>query len=403
MDRKTWSVAAAVWRALRARFERRASGMHPAAIAIVALLAGSFFVSPARAAIPTVVVPAQEPIPQTQQQYRLFRGRFFHSYDLKMVEAPVPRPGPFEVLVKVRAVSLNHRDLYIANGVYPMKPRKSLVPLSDGAGEVVAIGGNVTRFKIGDHVAAIYYQNWFGGNATPQISESALGGELDGMLSQYVKLNEQGLVLLPKNLTFEEGATLPCAGVTAWSALFTRGNLQPGESVLLEGTGGVSIFGLQFAAAQKAKPIITSSSDKKLERARLLGAVGTINYKEEKNWEARARELTDGIGVRHVLDVGGEDTLPHAIAAIANGGQIALVGGLGGFSGKLAALQLIPARVTVNGISVGSREDFEAMNAFIEKNNVRPVIDKVFEFTDAREAYELMDSGGHFGKIVIRL
>jgi NADPH:quinone reductase-like Zn-dependent oxidoreductase len=351
----------------------------------------------------TVIVPAQEPIPQMQQQYRMFRGRLFHSYDLKLVEAPVPRPGPFEVLVKVRAVSLNHRDLYIAKGYYPMKPRKSLVPLSDGAGEVVSIGGNVTRFKIGDRVAAIYYQNWFGGNATPQIAESALGGELDGMLSQYVKLNEQGLVLLPKNLSYEEGSTLPCAGVTAWSALFTHGNLKAGESVLLEGTGGVSIFGLQFAAAQRARPIITSSSDKKLERAKLLGAMGAINYKEDTDWEVRVRELTDGVGVRHVLDVGGEDTLPHAIASLANGGQIALVGGLGGFSGKIPTMKLIPSRVTVNGISVGSREDFEAMNEFIEKNNVRPVIDKVFEFVDAREAYELMDSGGHFGKIVIRL
>jgi NADPH:quinone reductase-like Zn-dependent oxidoreductase len=377
MDRKTWSVF-----------------MAP-------LLAAQLLMSTGISA--PLAVPAQEPVPQTQKQYRLFRGGLLHSYDLKLVDAPVPRPGPFEVLVKVRAVSMNHRDLYIAKGVYPMKPRKSLVPLSDGAGEVVAIGGNVSRFKIGDRVAAIYYQNWFGGNANAQIAESALGGELDGMLSQYVKLNEQGLVLLPSNLSFEEGATLPCAGVTAWSALFSRGDLKAGESVLLEGTGGVSIFGLQFAAAERARPIITSSSDKKLERAKLLGAIGTINYKVDEDWEVRVRELTDGVGVRHVLDVGGEDTLPHAIKSLANGGQIALVGGLGGFGGALATLQLIPTRITVNGISVGSREDFEAMNAFIEKHKVQPVIDKVFEFADAREAYELMDSGGHFGKIVIRL
>jgi len=348
-------------------------------------------------------VPEPVEVPQTQKQYRLFKGRFSHSYGLRIVDAPVQRPGPFEVLVKVRAVSLNHRDLYVASGGYPAKLRKSFVPLSDGAGEVVAIGGNVTRFSIGDRVAAIYYQNWFGGTATPQMAGSALGGELDGMLSQYVKLNEQGLVPLPKNLSFEEGATLPCAGVTAWSALFTQGLLQPGETVLLEGTGGVSIFGLQFAAARGAKPIITSSSDKKLERTKLLGAFGTINYRNDENWENRVRELTDGVGVRHVLDVGGEDTLPHALASLANGGQLALIGGLGGFGGKLPVLQLIPARVTVTGISVGSRAEFEAMNAFIERHNIRPVIDRVFEFADAPQAYELMDSGGHFGKIVIRM
>ena len=394
MDRKTWGVGAA-----RAAYK---SARTTRVIALLAsLLCAQLLISPATAA--PLTFPAQEPIPQTQKQYRLFRGRLFHSYDLKLVDAPVPRPGPFEVLVKVRAVSLNHRDLYIANGTYPLKPRKSLVPISDGAGEVVAIGGNVTRFKIGDRVAAIYYQNWFGGNASAQIAESALGGELDGMLTQYVKLNEQGLVALPINLSFEEGATLPCAGVTAWTALFSRGDLKPGETVLLEGTGGVSIFGLQFAAAQRAKPIITSSSDKKLERARLIGAIGTINYKDDEDWEVTVRELTDGVGVRHVLDVGGEDTLPHAVAALANGGQIALIGGLGGFGGKIPALSLIPSRATVNGVSVGSREDFEAMNAFIEKNNVRPVIDKVFEFADAQAAYELMDSGGHFGKIVIRM
>jgi NADPH:quinone reductase-like Zn-dependent oxidoreductase len=363
-------------------------------LALVALVASA-------SALALPVPP--DTIPVTQKQYRLFRGRIFHSYKLKLVDAPVPKPGPFEVLVRVRAVSLNHRDLYVASGYYPMKPRKSLVPLSDGAGEVVAIGGNVTRFKIGDRVAAIYYQNWFGGEGTPQVAESALGGELDGMLTQYVKLNEQGLVPLPKNLSFEEGATLPCAGVAAWSALFTRGNLMPGETVLLEGTGGVSMFGLQFAAAQGAKPIITSSSDKKLERTRLLGAVGTINYKTNEDWEVQARDLTDGIGVRHVLDIGGEDTLPHALAALAPGGQIALIGGLSGFNAKLRTLQLIPARATVTGISVGSRAEFEAMNAFIEKHDLRPVIDKVFEFADAEQAYELMDSGGHFGKIVIRL
>jgi NADPH:quinone reductase-like Zn-dependent oxidoreductase len=359
------------------------------ALAFLSMLAAPSFAQP-------------EVIPQFQKQYRLFSA-FFHGYNLRLADAPVPRPGPFEVLVKVRAVSINRRDLYVASGYYPMKKRKSFVPLSDGAGEVVAIGGSVTRFKIGDRVAAIYFQNWLSGEGTPQMAESALGAEIDGMLTQYVKLNEQGLVTLPKNLSYEEGATLPCAGVTAWTALFSRGRMKSTDNVLIEGTGGVSMFGLQFAAAIRAKTIITSSSDKKLERAKLLGAIATINYRENEDWEQRVRELTDGLGVQQVLDVGGEDTLPRAIKALAPGGHIALVGGLSGFDARIRALDLMPIRAQISGISVGSRADFEAMNTFIERYDLHPVIDKAFDFKDAQQAYDYMDSGNHFGKIVIRV
>jgi NADPH:quinone reductase-like Zn-dependent oxidoreductase len=374
--------------------------------ATLVALGGLWFAAPSLAAEPPAATPLVSAAPapgQIQKQYRLFKGWLF-SYSLKLVDAPIPRIGSNEVLVRVHAVSINRRDLYVASGFYPMKKRKSLVPLSDGAGEVVAVGQNVTRFRAGDRVIATYYQSWMEGDyAPPEVAESALGAEIDGMLSQYVKLNEQGLVRLPEHLSYEEGATLPCAGVTAWTALMRRGRMQPGDTVLLEGTGGVSVFGLQFAAAHGAKPIVTSSSAAKLQRAMELGAIGIINYEETEDWEERARELTDGIGVKHVLEVGGEDTLPHAIASLAQGGHLALIGGLTGFGAELPTDKIIAANITVSGISVGSRTDFEAMLAFMEKHQLKPVVDKVFAFQDAQRAYDLMDSGKFFGKIVIQL
>ena len=260
---------------------------------------------------------------------------------LKLVDAPVRDPGAHEVLVRVHAVSLNRRDVFLLKGQYPVGPRDSLVPLSDGAGEVTAIGNAVSRFKVGDRVAGIFFQSWISGYPSPQVTDSALGGSVDGMMSQYVTLNEQGLVALPASLSYEEGATLPCAGVTAWNGLFTRGHLKAGDNVLLEGTGGVSIFGLQFAAAAGAKPIITSSSDEKLERARKLGAIGGVNYKTNPDWEKPVRALTGGLGVHQVLEVGGKDSLPHAIASLGPGAHIALIGGLGGFGGDIPAMALM--------------------------------------------------------------
>jgi NADPH:quinone reductase-like Zn-dependent oxidoreductase len=218
-----------------------------------------------------------------------------------------------------------------------------------------------------------------------------------------VVLNEQSMVPMPAGLSFEEAATLACAGVTAYNGLFTRGHLQAGDYVLLEGTGGVSIFGLQFAAAAGAKPIITSSSDEKLTRAKSLGAIGGVNYKTNENWEKAVRELTGGAGVQHVLEVGGKDTLAKALSAVGPGGQIALIGGLGGFGGTIQAPSLLGGNITVNGLYVGSRENFEAMNAFIVKHNVKPVIDKVIDFKNADTAYQLMESGDFLGKIVIRM
>jgi len=346
---------------------------------------------------------AAKDIPATQKQYRLVRDGDGHGYELELTDAAVRLPGDHEVLIRVRATSLNRRDVFVMKGQYPVGSRDSIVPLSDGAGEIVATGHGVTRFRVGDRVAGIFFQNWLSGRPPEKVASGALGGSLDGMLTQYATLNEQGVVHLPKSLSFEEGATLPCVGVTAWNGLFTRGRIQPGDYVLLEGTGGVSTFGLQLALAAGAKPIITSSSDAKLERAKALGAFGTINYKTTPDWEKQVLALTGGVGAHEVLEVGGKDTLPHALASVAPGGDIALIGGLGGFGGNIPALQLLDRNVNVSGIYVGSRENFEALNAFIDKHQVKPVIDKVFDFKEAPAAYELMESDQFLGKIVIRL
>ncbi len=341
--------------------------------------------------------------PTTQKEYRLVRSGTQGPFTLKLEDAPVRAPGPHEVLVKVHAASLNRRDIFVQQGNYPIGSRDSLVPLSDGAGEVVAVGQGVTRFHVGDRVAAIFFQKWLSGRPGPDVLGSALGGQIDGMLAQYVTLSEQGLVALPSNLTYEEGATLACAGVTAWNGLFTRGHLQKGDTVLLEGTGGVSSFGLKFALAAGAKVIITSSHDSKLDEARELGAFGTINYKKVPDWEKSVRELTGGLGVQEVLEVGGKDSLPHAVASLGSGGHIALIGGLGGFGGDVPAMALMMSNATVSGIYVGSRADFEAMNAFIQKHGVKPIVSRVFPFSEAKAAFALMESGDFFGKIVIRI
>jgi NADPH:quinone reductase-like Zn-dependent oxidoreductase len=341
-------------------------------------------------------------IPNSQQQYQLVRQA--KGFSLQLREgAPIRRPGPREVLVRVRAASLNRRDLGILEGSYPIPNREALVPLSDGAGEVVAIGPGTTRFQVGDRVAAIFFQGWLAGRPTAQTGATALGGALDGMLAQYVTLSEEGLVPIPEYLSYEDAASLPCAAVTAWHGLTSRGALRPGDHVLLQGTGGVSIFGLQIAAAAGARPVITSSSDAKLERARALGAVGTINYRSVPEWSKAVLATTGGIGAHHVLEVGGAGTLPQSLAALAPGGHVALIGGLSGFGGDIPAGSLVGRNTGVTGIFVGSRAHFEALNAFLAKHAIRPVIDRVFPFEAAEEAYAWMGTGSHFGKIVIRL
>ncbi|HEX3937175.1 MAG TPA: NAD(P)-dependent alcohol dehydrogenase [Xanthobacteraceae bacterium] len=317
------------------------------------------------------------------------------------VERPDPKPGHRQVLVKVKACSLNFRDLGIVRGSYRMPVRENVIPLSDGAGEVIEVGPGVVRVKPGDRVAANFFQRWPGGDAMPDAHASALGGGIDGMLAEYVVLEEDGVVKIPPHLSLEEGATLPCAGVTAWHAMMEHAKLSAGDTVLLQGTGGVSIFGLQFAHAMGVRGIITSSSDEKLARAKKLGAAFGINYKTTPDWDKAAMEFTRGVGVDHVIEVGGAATLSRSFHAIRVGGKITLIGGLSGGATELNPGLIFSRRANVQGISVGSTQMFLAMNRAIEVNAIKPVIDKVFAFADAQAAYKHMASGAHFGKIVI--
>jgi NADPH:quinone reductase-like Zn-dependent oxidoreductase len=326
------------------------------------------------------------------------------TLELALREVQARAPAANEVAVRVHAASLNRRDLMMVAGRYGRGGTElNSVPLSDGAGEVVAVGAAVRRFKVGDRVAGIFFEDWLDGAPTAAALATARGGNTGGMLSELVVTDAEGLVSIPAHLTYEEAATLPCAGVTAWVGLFKRGRLDAGDFVLLEGTGGVSVFGLQLAAAAGAKPIITSSSDAKLERARELGAFGTVNYRSNPEWQHEVRALTGGVGVDHVLEVGGQDTLPRALQALAFGGHIAIIGGLSGFASDVPVGTLMGLNATASGIYVGSREDFEALNAFLSEHKIKPIVDKVFELEDAPAAFAAMESGDFFGKVVIRL
>ncbi|MBM4210143.1 MAG: NAD(P)-dependent alcohol dehydrogenase [Gammaproteobacteria bacterium] len=340
-------------------------------------------------------------LPKSQLQYQLVKQQ--QGFSLQLREgAPIRAPAAGELVVRVRATSLNRRDIMVMRGFYPVGPRETLVPLSDGAGEVIAVGAGTQRYKVGDRVAAIFFQNWIEGRPTAATAASATGGTIDGMLAEYVTLSEHGVVPIPAGMSFEEAATLPCAAVTAWNGLVTRGALVRDDFVLLQGTGGVSIFGLQFAVAAGAKAVITSSSDSKLTRAKELGAVATLNYKNTPEWAPAVRAATAGVGVHHVLEVGGAGTLKQSLESLAPGGHLAIIGGLAGFGGDIPAVSLIGRSASVSGIFVGSRSNFEDMNTFITKHSIKPVIDKVFEFRDAEAAFTYMDTGSHFGKIVIR-
>lgn len=321
---------------------------------------------------------------------------------LKLTQRREPTPGPHQVLVKIRAASLNYRDLLVVKGLYNPKLKLPMVPLSDGVGEVVAVGEAVTRVKIGERVAGIFMQKWLAGELNESIARSALGGGLDGVLAEYVLFDENGLVHLPEYLTDEEAATLPCAAVTAWHALVSAGGVKAGDSVLLQGTGGVSLFALQFAKMHGARAIITSSSDEKLERAATLGATDLINYKASPDWDEKVRKLTGNVGVDHIVEVGGAGTLPKSLRAVRMGGHISLIGILTGGSGEINPLPILMKNVRVQGIFVGSREMFEAMNRAIRLHQLRPVIDRVFRFEETASALRYMESGAHFGKIVVR-
>jgi NADPH:quinone reductase-like Zn-dependent oxidoreductase len=318
-------------------------------------------------------------------------------------ERPRPKPSHRQVLVKVAACSLNYRDLVIARSDYRMPVRPNLIPLSDGAGEVIEVGPDVLRVKAGDRVAGNFFQRWEGGEPGPHVHTSALGGGTDGMLAEYVVLEEDGVVKIPAHLSFEEAASLPCAGVTAWNAIVEHARLIAGQTLLVQGTGGVSILGLQLARAMGITVIVTSSSDEKLKRAKALGAAHGINYKTTPDWSKAALELTGGEGVDAVIDVGGAATLGPSLDAIRRGGKVSIIGVLSGPPAQINAGRIFAKRANVQGISVGSTQMFEAMNAAIAANTIKPVIDRVFGFDEAKAAYHHLAAAGHFGKVVIRI
>lgn len=339
--------------------------------------------------------------PDKIQQYQFAEDG--DGYQLQLRAVPRPVAGPNQVLVKIHANSLNRRDFGLLTEKIGFRGRNhtGTIPLSDGAGEVIAIGDAVTRFKVGDRVAGSFFSDWTGGDFQASMYASARGASAGGMLSEIIVTDQQGLVAIPDYLSYAEAATLPCAAVTAWSALVTRGNLQANDYVLLEGTGGVSTFGLLFSAAMGARPIITSSSNEKLARARELGAIGTVNYRENANWEVKVRELTGGAGVDHVLEIGGLSTIDKAADALAFGGHMAIIGRLTGGAPGIPLIPILSKRGTVSGISVGSRDEFETMLEFMTKHDLHPVIDREFSFDQAQAAFDFMENGSYMGKIVI--
>jgi NADPH:quinone reductase-like Zn-dependent oxidoreductase len=328
---------------------------------------------------------------------------------LKQVELPMLQIAPGMVLIKVHAVSLNYRDLMVVKGLYNPKMALPRILCSDGAGEVIAIGEGVSRARIGDRVCGIFMQHWLDDPPTAEKSKAALGGDVDGMLAEYVLLPQDGVVLFPEHLSYEEAATLPCAGVTAWNALQHGGEpsrpVIPGETVVIQGTGGVSIFALQFAKLLGAKVIGTSSSDEKLNRAQGLGLDAGCNYKERPDWSKWVIETTGGLGADRIIEVGGAGTFGQSLRAARVGGMVAQIGVLSGaaVSDSLALTPILHKQLRVQGIYVGSRAMFEEMNAAIAKAKLRPVVDRVFATDQVQEAFLHMQSASHFGKIVIRM
>jgi NADPH:quinone reductase-like Zn-dependent oxidoreductase len=322
---------------------------------------------------------------------------------IRPVERPAPEPAPDQILVDIKAVSLNFRDLILARGRPGAPPLSGVIACSDGAGVVRETGAAVTAFKPGDRVCGTFFQDWESGTITPERWATALGGNLDGMLSEQALLRASGAIRIPDYLSFEEAACLPCAAVTAWHALIERANLRPGQTVLLLGTGGVSTFGLQIAAASGARVIMTSSSDEKLERARSMGADAIVNYGTHPQWSNQVLELTAGRGVDVTLEVGGPGTFAQSIAATRMAGTIAVIGALETGEGSIHPAQIFAKSLRLHGIYVGSREMFRGLNAFLEVNGIRPIIDRVFPFDEAPAAYDHLASGQHFGKVVIRV
>ncbi|MBC7925663.1 MAG: NAD(P)-dependent alcohol dehydrogenase [Bryobacteraceae bacterium] len=329
-----------------------------------------------------------------------------HGRDIDSLQIgtkPVPEPHTGEVRVRIHAASLNFRDLLIARGLYPSTRSGPIVPVSDGAGVVDRVGGGVTQFQPGDRVVVSYMRDWISGPVNDTYGATAHGGELDGMLTEYIVLPEHSLVPIPASLSFEEAAALPCAGITAWNSLIEAGQLKAGETVLIQGSGGVSVFALQIAILKGARVIATSSSDAKLARFKELGAEFGINYKTTPDWSAAVLDYTNGSGVDHVVDVGGPDTFSQSLRALRTGGTLAVVGVLSGVETSLNLLPLLMKQLRLNGIYVGSRQMLSDLIAALDGGGVKPVIDSTFPLSEIARAYRHLASGQHFGKVVIQI
>jgi NADPH:quinone reductase-like Zn-dependent oxidoreductase len=322
---------------------------------------------------------------------------------LRLAERPTPKPGPRQVVVRMRAASFNWRDMMILKGGYVRGIPLPRIPLSDGAGEIVEVGSEVKRVKVGDRVCSTFFQTWINGPVFAEAQEAALGGTAEGVLSEYALLEGEGVTRFPEHLSFEEAATLPCAGLTAWHGLFEAGGLRAGDTALLLGTGGVSVFGLQFARMAGANAIITSSSDEKLERAKQLGATGTVNYVKNPKWGEAVRALTGGRGADATLDVIGGETSQAALESLRVGGHAAIIGARSGVGGDLDRRFVLQKGLRVTGINIGSRAMFEAMNRAITAAKLKPVVDKTFPIDDAVAAYKDFCTGKHFGKVVVTI
>ncbi len=338
------------------------------------------------------------------EEVKAYEIREFGIEKLSITERDVPEPASGEVLLKMHAASLNYRDVMIVSGTYNPRMKMPAVPLSDGAGEVVAVGDGVTRWKVGDRVMPTLVQGWIDGGPSAEKRRTSLGGgaEWDGVLLEFATFSDEGLVRIPEHLSYEEAATLPCAALTAWHALVVSGKVRPGETVLTLGSGGVAVFALQFAKLAGAKVIATSSSDVKLERLKEIGADECINYSEVPEWDRAVLDLTGRAGVDHVVEIGGAGTLERSIRAVRIGGHIAMIGSLTG-PHEIDPIPIFMKGIRVQGVFVGSRVMMEDMVEAIAAAEMRPVIDRVFEFGEATEALTFLQTGKHFGKIVIRI
>lgn len=335
---------------------------------------------------------------------RAFEIKEFGIENLSPAELDEPTPAAGEVLVRIRAVSLNYRDVMVVSGTYNPRMKLPAIPLSDAAGEVVAVGDGVSKWQVGDRVMPIFAQRWFEGEPSEEKRRTSLGAgaQWQGVLREYAAFSEDSLVGIPEHLSFEEAATLPCAALTAWNALHVSGKVKAGDTVLTLGTGGVSVFAVQLAKMAGARVIATSSSSEKLEKLRALGADETINYREREDWDKTVLDLTGKRGADHVIEVGGAGTLPRSINAVRIAGHVALIGALTG-AVSFDPISVFMKAIKLQGIFVGSREMFENMCRAVLVNKLEPVVDRIFEFEEANDALRYMQSGSHFGKIVVRV